>query len=99
VKVIGRRLDGRPRLAEIERFGGSDSLLLSSGIPPASRIIGEIGFRWNLFFMANLRDRGSDLLVRRIALLCNAVRRVRACAPFRIDDWVVLAGIFNNYYL
>jgi putative transposase len=38
----------------------------------------------------NLRDRGFDLLVRRIDLLRDAVRRVRARAPFRIDTWVVL---------
>jgi putative transposase len=38
----------------------------------------------------NLLDRGSDLLVTRTDALRNAVRRVRARAPFHIDAWVVL---------
>jgi putative transposase len=38
----------------------------------------------------NLRDPRSDLLVMQIDILRNAVRRVRARAPFRIDAWVVL---------
>jgi len=42
------------------------------------------------FLTVNLRDRRSDLLVTQIDLLRDAVRRVRARAPFRIDAWVVL---------
>ena len=42
------------------------------------------------FFTVNLLDRRSDLLVRRIDILRDAVRGVRARAPFRIDAWVVL---------
>jgi putative transposase len=42
------------------------------------------------FFTVNLLDRRSDLLVTKIDLLCDAIRRVRASAPFRIDAWVVL---------
>jgi putative transposase len=42
------------------------------------------------FFTVNLADRGSDLLVRHIDLLRDAVRRARAKAPFHIDAWVVL---------
>jgi REP element-mobilizing transposase RayT len=38
----------------------------------------------------NLRDPRSDLLVTQIDILRNAVRRVRARTPFRIDAWVVL---------
>src|SRR5260370_22372976 len=42
------------------------------------------------FFTVNLLDRRSDLLVRQIDILREAVARVRANAPFRIDAWVVL---------
>ena len=42
------------------------------------------------FFTANLLDRRSDLLVRHINVLGEAVRRARLRAPFRIDAWVVL---------
>src|SRR5438105_5837475 len=42
------------------------------------------------FFTVNLLDRRSDLLVAQINMLRDAVRRVRARAPFRIDAWVVL---------
>ncbi|MGI4801107.1 MAG: REP-associated tyrosine transposase [Janthinobacterium lividum] len=42
------------------------------------------------FFTVNLLDRGSDLLVARIDVLRDAVRQVRAGAPFVIDAWVVL---------
>ncbi len=42
------------------------------------------------FFTVNLLDRRSDLLVRHIEALRNAVRRVRTSAPFRVDAWVVL---------
>ncbi|MBV8398555.1 MAG: transposase [Acetobacteraceae bacterium] len=42
------------------------------------------------FFTVNLLDRRSDLLVARIDILRDAVRRVRARAPFLIDAWVVL---------
>jgi putative transposase len=42
------------------------------------------------FFTVNLRDRHSHLLVMQIDVLHQAVRQVRARAPFRIDAWVVL---------
>ncbi|MGH7047293.1 MAG: REP-associated tyrosine transposase [Stellaceae bacterium] len=42
------------------------------------------------FFTVNLLDRRSDLLVTQIDALREAVRRVRARAPFQIDAWVVL---------
>jgi len=42
------------------------------------------------FFTVNLLDRRSDLLVTQIEILRDAVRRVRAGAPFHIDAWVVL---------
>jgi len=42
------------------------------------------------FFTVNLLDRRSDLLVTQIDALRDAVRRVRARAPFHIDAWVVL---------
>jgi putative transposase len=44
------------------------------------------------FFTANLLDRRSDLLVTQIDALRDAVRQVRARAPFHIDAWVVLPG-------
>ena len=42
------------------------------------------------FFTVTLFDRESDLLVREIAALREAVRRVRVRTPFHIDAWVVL---------
>jgi putative transposase len=42
------------------------------------------------FFTVNLLDRRSDLLMTQIDALRNAVRQVRARAPFHIDAWVVL---------
>src|SRR5205823_10372650 len=42
------------------------------------------------FFTVNLLDRRSDLLVRHIDALRDAVRRVRTRAPFRFDAWLVL---------
>lgn len=42
------------------------------------------------FFTVNLRDRRSDLLIREIEVLRNAVREARAARPFHIDAWVVL---------
>jgi putative transposase len=42
------------------------------------------------FFTVNLLDRRSNLLVGHIDTLRDAVRRVRARAPFHIDAWVVL---------
>jgi putative transposase len=43
-----------------------------------------------VFFTVTLADRGSDLLIREIALLREAVRRTRAERPFGIGAWVVL---------
>jgi putative transposase len=42
------------------------------------------------FFTVNLLDRSSDLLVREIDHLRNAVRQTRVQMPFHIDAWVVL---------
>jgi putative transposase len=42
------------------------------------------------FFTVNLLDRGSDLLVRQIGLLREAVSHAREARPFHIDAWVVL---------
>jgi putative transposase len=42
------------------------------------------------FFTVNLLDRRSNLLVARIDAVRDAVRQVRARAPFDIDAWVVL---------
>lgn len=42
------------------------------------------------FFTVNLRDRGSDLLIREIDLLRSTVRATKARHPFHIDAWVVL---------
>jgi putative transposase len=41
-------------------------------------------------FTVNLLDRRSNLLVTNIDALRDAVRRVRARAPFHINAWVVL---------
>jgi putative transposase len=48
------------------------------------------------FFTENLLDRRTDLLVTQIDILRNAVRRVRARAPFLIDAWVVLPDHMHN---
>ena len=42
------------------------------------------------FFTLNLLDRRSDLLVARVDVLREAVRRTRLRSPFHIDAWVVL---------
>ena len=42
------------------------------------------------FFTDNLADRRSQLLTDNIAILRDAVRKVRARAPFHIDAWAVL---------
>ncbi len=42
------------------------------------------------FFTINLLDRNSDLLIRHMDALREAVRRTRAERPFHIDAWVVL---------
>ncbi|MEN8132461.1 MAG: transposase [Pseudomonadota bacterium] len=42
------------------------------------------------FFTVNLLDRNSDLLMRYIEELREAVRQVRRSRPFYIDAWVVL---------
>ncbi|MGC8532655.1 MAG: REP-associated tyrosine transposase, partial [Acidiphilium sp.] len=42
------------------------------------------------FFTVNLDDRRSQLLTTNINLLRDAVRKVRARAPFHLDAWVVL---------
>ncbi|HSF94521.1 MAG TPA: transposase [Thermohalobaculum sp.] len=43
-----------------------------------------------MFFTVALSDRGSNLLVREISRLRDAVRTARATQPFAIDAWVVL---------
>lgn len=42
------------------------------------------------FFTVNLAHRGSDLLVRHVDLLRDAVRQTRTERPFQIDAWVVM---------
>lgn len=42
------------------------------------------------FFTVNLLERKSDLLVKHIGELREAVRVVREKQPFHIDAWVVL---------
>jgi putative transposase len=42
------------------------------------------------FFTVNLLDRDRPLLVERIDILRQSVRRVRELMPFHIDAWVVL---------
>jgi putative transposase len=42
------------------------------------------------FFTVNLLDRRSDLLLRKVDVLRNAVRDVRTRMPFHINAWVVL---------
>jgi len=42
------------------------------------------------FFTINLLERRSDLLIRHIEVLREAVRRTRRERPFGIDAWVVL---------
>ena len=42
------------------------------------------------FFTVNLLDRRSDLLVKHIDALREAVRTVRGRKPFHIDAWIVL---------
>ena len=44
----------------------------------------------SVFFTVALADRGSDVLVREIGRLREAVREVRGERPFAIDAWVVL---------
>jgi putative transposase len=44
----------------------------------------------SVFFTVTLAQRGSDLLVRQIAALRDAVRATMAARPFGIDAWVVL---------
>jgi len=43
-----------------------------------------------VFFTVTLAERGSDLLVREIGLVREAVRATRVERPFGIDAWVVL---------
>lgn len=43
-----------------------------------------------VFFTVVLAERGSDLLVQKIAVLREAVRKTRRERPFEIDAWVVL---------
>jgi REP-associated tyrosine transposase len=44
----------------------------------------------SIFFTVNLVDRGSDVLVRKIDLLREAVRVTRIERPFVIEAWVVM---------
>ncbi len=43
-----------------------------------------------VFFTVTLAQRGSDMLVREIAALRDAVRATMAARPFHVDAWVVL---------
>jgi putative transposase len=42
------------------------------------------------FFSVNLLERKSDLLIRYIDLLREAIKQTRHSRPFHIDAWVVL---------
>ena len=42
------------------------------------------------FFTVNLLERKSDLLIRHIDLLRDAIKQTRRLRPFHIDAWVVL---------
>lgn len=42
------------------------------------------------FFTVNLAQRGSDVLIRRVDVLREAVRVTRAARPFAIEAWVVM---------
>ena len=42
------------------------------------------------FFTVNLLERKSDLLIRHVDVLRDAVRLVRQSRPFHIDAWVIL---------
>ena len=44
----------------------------------------------SIFFTVALADRRSDLLVRQVATLREAVAHTKALRPFQIDAWVVL---------
>jgi len=44
----------------------------------------------SVFFTVALADRGSDLLVREVEVLREAVRATLVERSFRIDAWVVL---------
>ena len=50
------------------------------------------------FFTVNLRDRRSDLLVKNIEALRDAVRDVRQVLPFHIDAWVVLPDHMHSLW-
>jgi putative transposase len=50
------------------------------------------------FFTVNLLDRRSNLLVAQIDALRDAVRQVRARAPFHIDAWVVLPAHMHRLW-
>jgi putative transposase len=50
------------------------------------------------FFTVNLYDRGSELLTRNIDALRQAVRKVRARAPFHIDAWVALPDHLHSLW-
>ena len=43
-----------------------------------------------IFFTVALRDRGSDLLLREVDRLREAVRATRTDRPFKIEAWVVM---------
>ncbi|GIT90782.1 hypothetical protein JANAI62_12370 [Jannaschia pagri] len=48
-----------------------------------------------IFITAHLLDRASDLLVRHVDILREAVRSVRADRPFEIEAWVTLPDHFH----
>jgi REP element-mobilizing transposase RayT len=90
---------------------GSASVGRKSGAPSAApkarayfwyaglSLLSGSGRNLLLYSTVNLRDPRSDLWVTQIDILRDAVRRVRAHTPFRIDAWVVLPehmhGLWN----
>ncbi len=51
-----------------------------------------------VFLTVNLADRQSDLLVREVGALRQAVAETRATRPFAVDAWVVLPDHFHSVW-
>lgn len=51
------------------------------------------------FFTVNLKNRKSDLLVRQIAELRSAIRRVKNTKPFQIDAFCLSICIASGRFL
>lgn len=51
------------------------------------------------FFTVNLLERRSELLVRQMDRLREAVRATRQTRPFHIDAWVVLPDLLHCVWM